>query len=116
FSYTPRAGYARTGSLKLLDSQNPPGPLEKRPTRMCFVNQTRATRTKTAAGPKSGGRHGDCEHWDHSAGDGGGDLRREVAGFLLDAFAELEADVVLEHDRGARGLAGLGDHVRDRGL
>ena len=36
-----------------------------------------------------------------------GDFRREVALFLLDPFAELEADIVLQHDLCAGVLAGL---------
>src|SRR3546814_13143622 len=45
-----------------------------------------------------------------------GDLRGEIALLPLDTLAELEADEVLERDRRARGLARLGDDVRDRGL
>ena len=42
----------------------------------------------------------------------GGDLGGEDALFLLNAFAELEADIVLEHDLGAGRLARLVDEEK----
>ena len=44
------------------------------------------------------------------------DFRREIAFFLLDAFAELEAGETLERDRRADILAGSGNDFGDRGL
>src|SRR5262249_3454117 len=46
----------------------------------------------------------------------GGDLGSEVAGFLLDAFTELETDEVLDHDLGAGILRRRGDDIGDRSL
>src|ERR1044072_3852954 len=44
------------------------------------------------------------------------DLRREVALFLLDAFTELETDIVNQRDRLAGFLCRLGHDIGDRGL
>src|SRR3546814_4985801 len=50
------------------------------------------------------------------AAGGSGDFGGEVAFFLLDAFAELEAHETLERDRRTDILAGGGDDFGDRGL
>src|SRR3546814_9493486 len=47
---------------------------------------------------------------------GGRDFRREVAFFLRDAFAELEADEALQGDRRADILAGGGNDFGDGSL